>query len=337
MQALLFLMALLIGAVPAPSASARERSHRHGAHHKRHRHKHRRSRTAPGRVAATVFEAGPCGPPFPAVGTAPPDPNIVAAARQDAKQLLQTVNLPPGAAPANDNPAHLDGPPLCPATPDIVGFYELWTVSGDMQSTVDWVKAHPPQGGGSGGGGSGESAQCPPGGQAGPCRITSEYVWWSWPPIPGVSTQRSLLVTAVALSSTRVALRVDSQVVWLNPRPASETVPDGVASVTVVIHHQDQSAFYALTDPSQVNQAISLTNALPAAQPSAHGCLGQGDEADVTFRAADGTPLAQADADQACGDVTFSIDQQPQYPLAGGYDYVKQLESLVGFAGSPTP
>jgi len=53
--------------------------------------------------------------------------------------------------------------------------------------------------------------------------ITSESLTFAWPPITGVLDTRQLSITAVALTGTITALRADAQVVWVTPRPTSET------------------------------------------------------------------------------------------------------------------
>ena len=334
MQALLFLLALVTGAMATPSASARTTRHSH----RHHRQGHHRANPRPAKPK--VFQSAPCIAGYPPGPTAE-DPSVVAAAHQDARKLIASFNPPPHAVAVNDRSARVGGgAPGCPATPNLASFYDLWTVKGDMQSVIASIRSHPPRGGTPSD--NAQSGQCPPPGEAGACHITSESVAFTCPPMPGVSSQRMLWVSAAPFASHKVGLRVVSQVVWLSPRAASEKVPAGVSSVSVVVTTASgtTSGPYAVSDPSKIDQIVALTDALPPAQPGVQACPADyGGAVRVTFKAADGSVLAEADAEPGgCGDVTFSIRGQPQPVLSGAQSYIQQLEPIVGFTmSSPTP
>ena len=60
--------------------------------------------------------------------------------------------------------------------------------------------------------------------------VQPPFAWndeFDLPAVPNVLTQRSLLVEVVGDGSTRTAIRVDSEVVWLPAKPAAERIPAG--------------------------------------------------------------------------------------------------------------
>ncbi len=151
---------------------------------------------------------------------------------------------------------------------------------------------------------------------------------------PGISQSRSLTVSGVQLSSRETALRVDSSVIYLVPRPASEVVPNGTASVTIDVENtaSGESSSYVVGDPAKIDKIVYITDTLPAAQPGLSGCPAGGDEnVQVTFSDSNGNAIAASDTSSGgCGGVEFSIDGQPQPTLTGGDGYINNLESVLG-------
>jgi hypothetical protein len=168
---------------------------------------------------------------------APTDPHQSAVA--DAARIIASFPVPPGSVPSARPPLPLlDAPAMGPqATPDVVTASRWWTASGQPQSVLAWVAAHVPAGFTLGGHG---SAGTSPGlrfktGQPQP-EVQHPYSWFDefdLPVVPNVLTQRSLLVEVVRDGTSRTAIRVDAQVVWLPAKPAAGRMPSGATVVTV--------------------------------------------------------------------------------------------------------
>jgi hypothetical protein len=90
------------------------------------------------------------------------------------------------------------------------------------------------------------------------------------PAVPGVLTQRELVVLAVR-SGSQTAIRVDVQVVWLPARPGAERIPPTAAVLTVTpvfglnpdprAERLDRA--FTVTDPATVARIAAVVNGLP--------------------------------------------------------------------------
>jgi hypothetical protein len=154
-------------------------------------------------------------------GIPKPPPAIAAArhrrARADAKNLLSRVLLPIGAVKLSQEPSGDGGALSLPVTrpagvPQLVDEHAWWRVPGSAASALDYVGAHPPRAGKLTLSGSQGAIDGPP---------ASRFVGFSWPPVDKLLIGRQVLVDAVDLAGGGAGVRVDAQVEWIVPRPAS--------------------------------------------------------------------------------------------------------------------
>ena len=113
--------------------------------------------------------------------------------------------------PAGDD-GTLAQPASAPATPNVVDDRAWWVVPGTTQQVVQYVESHPPPGAKPGFSGTSSGGGKP----------TVTTTGFQWPAIPGELSLRWLLVAAVQLQDGSTAVRADSEVVRITPRPRSE-------------------------------------------------------------------------------------------------------------------
>jgi hypothetical protein len=256
------------------------------------------------------------------------------AARSDAASLLTRLSLPPGAVRQTGEPAGDDGTlaqPVSgpPATPNAVDDHIWWVVPGTTQQVLQYVESHAPQGaqpgfsGTSGGGG----------------KPTVTTAGFQWPPIPGELSLRWLLVAAVQLQDGSTAVRADSEVVWITPRPRSERIPARVRRIVVTTTRGGKlvQGPITITARATVAKVVSLMGALPAFQPGTHSCPADfGWLIRLAFYATvtrpSTPPLAVALVDPGgCGVVQLRLGGRRQPALAGGYMLNKRLSTTLHF------
>src|SRR5215468_5279394 len=165
----------------------------------------------------------PSGAP---TGTSTPGPRTTGSAspRQravaDAARIMASFPRPPGAARTGPI-ASLSQSGARPVTPDLASVTRWWRVPGRPQEVLAWIRAHLPPG-------------FTPAG-TGTSTGTGAGSWTSMfalPAVPGVLTQRELVVLAVR-SGSQTAIRVDAQVVWLPARSVAERIPPAATALTV--------------------------------------------------------------------------------------------------------
>ena len=185
------------------------------------------------------------------------------AAEQEAARLLGMATLPPTAVAASSHPQTLDQPALggswATSSVDRVRF---WRVSTGLDSTMAWIRAHPPRrltlAGSSSGGG--------PASRGSPAYRTAG-VGYSEPDRPGM--QDLLLVISVAtLPSGGSAIRTDGMASWLDPQPIRDERPGKRLRVTVAggCPGTDRSAVDVQVPPAQDRRELAA-RLLPAARP----------------------------------------------------------------------
>jgi hypothetical protein len=298
-----------------------KKKHARRRHHKRKAH--RPSASAPTPI---VYQATSCGPGlYP--GPLPSEVNTQAAV-SDARTLIATIRLPASATPARTAPVgsgFTGATTNCATYPDAVGDYEYWVDDQDLSEAIRSVEASPPTGSSlSGGQASYQGAA-----------HVSAGVTFAFAPVSGVSTVRELVVSGVPLSAGTTALQVSTQVQPLVQRPASEVVPSGVTTVLIEFQddvysdgsNQETTQTVTVTEPSEVDGLVALTDWLPLEQPGApSGCPGESDLVTVSFENAAGDTLAQAET-SGCPDVSFSINGQAQPSLGDPGEYENDLAS----------
>ena len=187
-----------------------------------------------------------------------------------------------------------------------------WTAPGTPRAVLAWEQAHVPT----------RYTQADGGRETRSGQPTITFDTFSLPDILGLLASCQLTVQAVA-DGKQTVLRVDAQVTWNPPRPASEAVPAAARVVTLSLADAASSpAPVTITDPGKVRQIIALTNGLALFPefPLAPTCLGYSDGSVVlTFRAVAGGPaLAVATARAlGCNDVELIIGGKSQLPLGG--------------------
>jgi len=239
-------------------------------------------------------------------------------AQSSAASLLALVRLPSGAVPSAAEPtgdagtlSHPGSGP--PETPDVVDDSAWWTVAASAQSVMQFATAHPPSGSTSSGGGGG-------GGDF--------FETFSWPAITNVLWSREVIIEATPLADGLTGVRVDSQVVWIIPRPPSERIPPGsrrlwvTTSGSASIPGSPSAAFRPLLVSSQakIGEVVALLNRLPLFQPGVVACpLDLDIRVHLALYPRRGVPpLALADIDPGgCSPVELTINGQTQ-PLLDG-------------------
>jgi hypothetical protein len=193
------------------------------------------------------------------------------AARSDAAMLLSRVRLPSGVQRSDGEPAgdggHLGQPADTVHSPlpggvsvsdTEVDDYAFWTTDASPQSVIAYVTKYAP-------------AHTTPvfGGEM---WATVELL--QWPPVTNVLGVRQLAVSAMQLADGKTGIRVDAQVTWIKPRPATERIPGGATKLLVSLppkaaadwrNAQGFGRFVLITSPARIRRATALLNALPLA------------------------------------------------------------------------
>ncbi len=278
-------------------------------------------------------------------------PESESAAQADAASLLAELPLPPGSSESSTEPAEDDsllahpgiGPP---ATPNAVDEHAWWLVPVAPAEALVYICAHLPTGTARTGFGRGPS---------GPNVPENEIAAFAVPGSPG-----TLVIWAVRLPNGSTALRADAQVVWITPRPASETIPSGAHLLRIAAHsrnsrHRRSSRYsesgllsllerlpWKVTSAGQIEEIVALLNKLRVDQPGLRHCpLSVGDSSvDLTFYASPGTaPLAVADIEPVgCpGSVSLTIGGISQPRLEGGWSLVEQIGEALGVNAAAGP
>ncbi len=267
------------------------------------------------------------------------------AARADAAWLLTTLSLPAGATPSAVEPAG-DGGLLAraaqgaPATPNVVDDHTWWVVPGTSAAVLAYVTSHPPAGS--------SRAFFSTAGMHGVTDLESEG--FAWAPVDGVLSTRWLVVAVAGLADGSTAVRADSQVVWLTPRPASEQIPSGSHLVRISVHSSIKSSQprqrpLTVGSSRRVDRVVALLNSLPVAQPGLRSCPADfGIVVRLAFAVrASARPLAVAEVDPAgCGLVQLTIGGRREPPLEAaptpsGSTLIDQIESALAVKLKVTP
>jgi hypothetical protein len=256
-----------------------------------------------------------------------------AAAQSDAASLLTELALPAGASLSSVEPAGDDsllahpgvGPP---ATPNVVDDHAWWIVPGTPAEVLAYIRAHLP---------AGTTPAVTDGGLSGPNVPDNESEAFAWPPIAGVLATRWLVVEVVRLPNGSTGLRADAQVVWVTPRPASETIPPGSHLLRISVHgsltgERPKQHPFSVTSAKKIDAIVALLNALPASQPGTRSCPADfGIRVRLAFYRRRGIePLAVAAIDpQGCGGVALTIGGAAQPGLESGRS-LGQVEHVLG-------
>ena len=211
-----------------------------------------------------------------------------------------------------------------PATPDLASVIRWWRVPGRPQGVLAWIRAHLPSGFTPDGTGRGNGS-----------RIDT----FALPAVPGVLTQRELVVLAAAYRG-QTAIRVDAQVVWLPARPAAERVPRDAAVVTVTpvfgfnpnprARRLDRA--FTVTDPAKVARIVAVVNGLTRFPDGSFSCPAEfGGQMRLTFGTRPGGPVvARLTAEYGgCGVVSVRIGGRDMAALSE-YPRVRPAAAAAG-------
>jgi hypothetical protein len=258
-----------------------------------------------------------------------------AAARRDAVQLLARVMLPASAVPSAREPdgdaGRLATPGQVPAAVNVVDRRRWWTVPEEETDAAAFVRAHPTRG----------SALSTTGTGDGP-GATSDSFTFALPSVRHLLGTRSITVKVTTLAGGGTGVRVDTEVQWLLPRPASERVPRAALALQVTVRrpHHAPISDVSITDVAKIRRIASLINALDTLQPGVFDCTGEADDPVLTFtfRSSPGGPvLARArqlinpgETGTPCDPMTLSIRARTRSPLVGGAEVLRAAQRLLG-------
>ena len=266
-----------------------------------------------------------CGTTHPATGGATPasaTPRERAVA--DAAAILKAFAVPPGAARLRQAPDALKTPITILVSTTLVDNVSFWRAPGRPQAVLAWEQAHLPR-------------RFTPGDQDfGP---PSWDRMFSLSPVPGVLNARDMVVEVTGAGNGQTAIRVDAQVSWQPPRPASDRVPSAAHVVTITQlpslnpHAKPPPAPVTITDPAVVRRLAELVDGLQLSTigPGASCPAAFGGGIRLTFLArAGGAPLAVAQGPAACGTVQFSAGGTRQPALQLTDSFIPQVLRLAG-------
>jgi hypothetical protein len=285
-------------------------------------------RSAPGTLllmtACAAMAVAGCGTAHtttgPVTGSRTPRERAVA----DAAAILKAFAVPPGARRLPKAPSALKVPITILVSTTLVDNVSFWQAPGQPQAVLAWEQAHLPR-------------RFTPGDEDfGP---PSWDRMFSLSPVPGVLDVRDMVVEVTGVGSGQTAIRVDAQVSWQPPRPASERVTSAAHVVTITQlpslgpHARRPPAPVTITDRAVVRRLAALVDSLQLSTigPGASCPAALGGGIRLTFRAsAGGPPLAVAQGPAACGTVQFSAGGKQQPALQITDAFIPQLLKLAG-------
>lgn len=271
--------------------------------------------------------------PAPTPTPAPPAlsvPQLKQRAAADAASILASFVPPPGARRLAKAPAVAHGlltrPAFSIGSFDQVDDVSWWEATDQPQYVLAWELGQIPSRFQVGG----PTTLVP-----GPTLAWYDTYWLS--PVTGVLVWRDMVIETVGAGGGRTAIRVDAQVTWQPPRPASERVPAAARVVTIAEVPASKSATglpkpETITNPAVVSRLAAATDGLELLPPGKYACPPPtGNALMLTFRAqAAGPALAVANSIGGCESVTFTVDGRSQPALAGAESFNTQVLSLAG-------
>ncbi len=242
----------------------------------------------------------------------------------DAAAILKAFAVPPGARRLQQAPDALKAPMTILVSTALVDNVSFWRAPGQPQAVMAWEQAHLPR-------------RFTPG--------DADYGPPSWDrtfslsPVPGVLNGRDLVVEVTGAGNGQTAIRVDAQVSWQPPRPASEQVPSAARAVTITQlpsldpRARRPHAPVTITDLAVVRRLVALVDNLQLSTIGSNApcpaSLGGGIR--LAFRTrAGGPPLAVAQGPAACGTVQFSVGGKRQPALQLTDSFIPQVLKLAG-------
>lgn len=265
-------------------------------------------------------------------------PESEPSALADAAAMLAELPLPPGSSESSTDPPEAGSLLTTPAvgppgTPNAVDEHAWWLVPATPAEALAYVQAHLPPG---------TTQQESGNGLGRPNVPENAFSGFTWPGNPG-----TLVVWVVRLANGSTALRVDAQVVWVTPRPASERIPAGARLLRISVHAPSGASTGIRSTqarligrlPSRVisivriEKIVALLNELRVQQPGLRHCpLGFGGSVQLRFyTGASAPPLAVTNITaEGCGGVSLTLDGMAEPELEGGWYLVEEISRALG-------
>ncbi|MCW2930198.1 MAG: hypothetical protein JWM19_1160 [Actinomycetia bacterium] len=248
-------------------------------------------------------------------------------AAADASAILASFVPPPGATRVASAPPilggwQLDGPSSTIVSSSLADHVAWWVAPGQPQQVLAWEVAHLPR-------------RFTPGDTSEDGTHRDEM--FSLPPVPGVLLDRELIVEVAGDRGGKTGIRVDGQVAWQPPRPATDLVPATARVVTlsevaVDDPHPKVPAPVTITNANVAWRIAALANGLPLSTMGGASCPApMGNELMLTFRASAGGPvLATAQGPGDCNMVQFTLDGQLEPVLQGTGSFTQDVLAAAG-------
>jgi hypothetical protein len=242
----------------------------------------------------------------------------------DATAILRAFVVPPGAQRLQKAPDALKVPISTVVSTTLIDDVSFWRAPGQPQALLAWEQAHLPR------------RFTPGDADFGP---PSWDRMFSLSPIPGVLNARDLVVEVTGVGNGQTAIRVDAQVSWQPPRPASQRVPSAARVVTITQlpsldpRARRPPAPVTITGLAVVRRLAARVDSLELSTigPAASCPAAFGGGIRLMFLArAGGPPLAVAQGPAACGTVQFSVSGKPQPALQLTDSFIAQVLKLAG-------
>ena len=242
----------------------------------------------------------------------------------DAAAILKAFAVPPGAQRLPQAPDALKVPITTVVSTTLVDDVSFWRAPGQPQAVLAWEQAHLPR------------RFTPGDADFGPPSWDRTF---SLSPIPGVLNARDLVVEVTGAGNGQIVIRVDAQVSWQPPRPASDRVPSAARVVTIAQlpslgpHARPPPAPVTITGLAVVRRLAALVDSLQLSTigPDASCPAAFGGGIRLTFLArAGGPPLAVAQGPAVCGTVQFTVGGKRQPALQMTDSFIPQVLKLAG-------
>jgi hypothetical protein len=261
---------------------------------------------------------------------------------REAHALLARVVLPVGAVRSAGPPqgaALIENRFPGLATTALADVHAYWRAPGPPRRVLAFIEAHTPHPtkGLAGSGGY----------RGGPTFFSLQF---EFAPLPGVLDARWLVVKVIGLRDGTTAVRVDAEVVWVIPRPASEQIPADVGEIDVTRGHPGQPPAVSLTvtNPATITRIVALINSLPTVQPYALSCPSWPADAPLvtlTFRTTPGGKVVAQASELAtatepttgCDPMNLTLFGKQQTPLLDGAAAILTVQQLLGTKLTLTP
>jgi hypothetical protein len=297
--------------------------------------------TAPASTASLSAGPPPNGPrlwhsaiPGPIVPG--PDGNRPAAVTE-AHRLLGLVAVPSAWAPVSTLPVKsLEAPAYAPDTPDLVDLYQYWTTHGTRQAVQSWVNAHRPVG-----------SRLADSGYLSDGTIISSSVADAFPTTGNRFRSRQIVFAVAPMTSGRVGIRIDVQIIWYPTRSRAELVPADDSTVVATVFQRGSLsndsiivlAKATFTSPSIVKRLADRVDTLPLALPGVHSCpadRGTEPQLQLVFSGGLGGPtITVHDDPDGCGTVTFTRGTTEESALTDD-GLLREVEKLLRLNPSAT-